>query len=53
MITTYRQWFRQQLKEELKGSGRKRSVRRTLRANGVKPSLDKCVMYLVGYKGGM
>ena len=49
MVTSYRQWFRQKLKEELKSTGRRRMLKRTLRANGVKVTLDKLVMMAVGY----
>lgn len=46
---TYRQWFREQLKAELKSTGRKRMYTRILRANNVKVSLDKLVMMAVKY----
>lgn len=49
MVTSFRQWFREKLKEELKSTGRKRMYARTLKANGIKVTLDKLVTLAVGY----
>lgn len=49
-MNTQRQFFRQALKVELKGYGRRRTLKKILRANRRKPTLGNMVMLALGLK---